>query len=52
VQALLGRNEQALAILQQVYLERVELTSWWYYLEMEPAYAPLRRDPRYIGDSL
>jgi hypothetical protein len=45
--ALLGRNEEALKDLQQSAADRMGLQSWWYYAELEPAFAPLRKDARF-----
>jgi hypothetical protein len=45
--ALLGRNEEAIAALQRSMTERLGMSSWWYFLELEPAYANLRQDPKF-----
>ena len=45
--ALLGRNDETIAELQRSVTERLGLVSWWYNLELEPAYANVRRDPKF-----
>jgi hypothetical protein len=45
--ALLGRNEEALKDLQQSAADRMGLECWWYYTELEPAFASLRKDSRF-----
>jgi predicted Zn-dependent protease len=45
--ALLGRQEEAITQLQRATAERSTEASWWYYFEMEPAYASLHEDPRF-----
>ncbi len=46
VLALLGRNDEAIAVLHRALVERHQL-SWWSSLADEPAYAGLRKDSRF-----
>ena len=43
VLALLGRHEEALLELQRYAATPAGWDSWWYYLELEPAYEPIRK---------
>jgi TolB-like protein/DNA-binding winged helix-turn-helix (wHTH) protein/Tfp pilus assembly protein PilF len=45
--ALLGRDEEAIAELHASIVLRQSMYTWWYDLELEPAYQKLRQDPRF-----
>jgi hypothetical protein len=47
VLALLGRNEEAIKELQRSAAEHLGLQDWWYCAELEPSFAPLRKDARF-----
>ncbi len=47
VLALLGRNEEAIKELQRSAADHLALQDWWYYAELEPSFAPLRKDARF-----
>jgi TolB-like protein/DNA-binding winged helix-turn-helix (wHTH) protein/Tfp pilus assembly protein PilF len=47
VLALLGRNEEAIKELQRSAADHLGLQDWWYYAELEPSFAPLRKDARF-----
>ncbi|MCE3286083.1 MAG: Bacterial transcriptional activator domain, partial [Steroidobacteraceae bacterium] len=41
--------EAALAMLQRAVSSRYALNDWWYYFEVEPAFASLHKDPRFTA---
>jgi TolB-like protein/Tfp pilus assembly protein PilF len=45
--ALLGETEAAMALLERSVTSSLAFHDGWYYLEVEPAYASLRADPRF-----
>jgi TolB-like protein/Tfp pilus assembly protein PilF len=45
--ALNGEHGAAIAMIERSVASGLGLGDWWYYLESEPAYAPLRRDARF-----
>jgi TolB-like protein/DNA-binding winged helix-turn-helix (wHTH) protein len=47
--ALLGRNDAALAILQRSAHAGFASEDMWYRVELEPAFASLRSDPRFVA---
>jgi tetratricopeptide (TPR) repeat protein len=44
---LLGRRDEALAVLAQSFAQ-FDYTFWWYTLERDPTWDPVRRDPRFL----
>ena len=44
--ALSGEHDAAIAMIERSIATGIGLGDWWYYLELEPAYTPLRQDPR------
>ncbi len=47
--ALLGRNDEALAVLQKKSIEKGGSQGAWYVFELEPAFAALRKDSRFAA---
>jgi TolB-like protein/cytochrome c-type biogenesis protein CcmH/NrfG len=47
VLALLGRNEEAMTYLLRYAADHLGFHHWWYYSELEPSFAPLRKDARF-----
>ena len=47
VLALLGQNERAMEELQRSAAAHLGWEDWWYYAELEPSFATLRRDTRF-----
>jgi TolB-like protein/DNA-binding winged helix-turn-helix (wHTH) protein len=47
VLALLGQNERAMEELQRSAANRLGWEHWWYYAEVEPSFAPFRKDARF-----
>lgn len=45
--ALLGQNERAMEELQRSAADHLGWEAWWYYAELEPSFAPLRKDARF-----
>lgn len=45
---LLGRRDEALVVLAQSFAQQ-DYTFWWYTLEQDPTWAPVRRDPRFVA---
>jgi hypothetical protein len=45
--ALHGEHGAAVAMIERSVASGIGLGDWWYYLQLEPAYAPLRQDPRF-----
>ena len=45
--ALLGRDEEALAELREALVQRNSVNDWWYFVDVEPAFEKLRKDPRF-----
>jgi TolB-like protein/DNA-binding winged helix-turn-helix (wHTH) protein len=47
--ALLGRNDAAIAVLSNPAFAGHASEDFWYRFELEPAFAPLRNDPRFVA---
>jgi TolB-like protein/Tfp pilus assembly protein PilF len=47
--ALLGRRDAALTMLERAADLELMTTQRWWYLDAEPAFDPLRRDPRFAA---
>jgi len=47
--ALLGRKEEAIALLQKRTINKGAGGDAWYWFELEPAFAAIRNDPRFIA---
>jgi tetratricopeptide (TPR) repeat protein len=47
--ALLGRNDEAIALLQKRTINKGGSGDAWYVFELEPAFAAIRHDPRFIA---
>ena len=47
--ALLGRNDEAIAVLQKRLSANVASEDAWYVFKLEPAYTALRNDPRFVA---
>ena len=47
--ALLGRNDEAIAVLQKKSIEKGGSQGVWYTFELEPALAALRKDSRFVA---
>ena len=45
--ALSGQHDAALAMIERSVASGSKLFDWRYYFELEPAYGPLRKDPRF-----
>ncbi len=49
--ALNGDRDAALAMIERSVASGLALRDWWYYFELEPAYAPLHGDARFVAAS-
>jgi TolB-like protein/Tfp pilus assembly protein PilF len=47
--ALLGRREEALAMLERSASRHQLAPQHWWFMEAEPAFDPLRKDPRFVA---
>jgi hypothetical protein len=47
--ALLGRDAEAVTVLQNPLFSGQASQDLWYRFELEPAFAPLRKDPRFVA---
>ena len=47
--ALLGRDDEAIAVLQRKFIENSGSEDVWYVFELEPAFAALRKDSRFAA---
>ena len=47
IQTLSGEKPEAIKELQRSAADHLASGNWWYYAELEPSFAPLRKDARF-----
>lgn len=46
---LLGQRDEALSTLAATVESAMDCRHWWYFARMEPVWAPVRADPRFVA---